>query len=68
MSEIHCAGCDAVFQEGWQFCPKCGPKCGIRLVETAEPAEYVQESRFLALAVILGAIRVLLVVIYAVSK
>ena len=64
MSEIHCAGCDAVFQEGWQFCPKCG----IRLVETAEPTEYVQESRFLALAVILGAIGVLLVVIYAVSK
>jgi hypothetical protein len=62
--EIHCSACDAVVQPGSQFCPKCG----IQLTAIATPATYVEEPRFSAWAVIVGAIGILLVVIYAVSK
>jgi hypothetical protein len=64
MNEIHCSACDAVISCGAQFCPNCG----VRLIAVATPAVYVDEPRFSALAVIVRAIGILLIVIYAVSK
>lgn len=63
-NEVHCSSCDSAVPPGSQFCHSCG----VRLIAIAAPAKYVEELRFSALAVIVGAIGILLVIIYAVSK
>ncbi len=63
-NEIRCSACDALIQSGSQFCPKCG----VQLVAVATPAQYVEGPRFSLTAVIVGAIGIMLVVIYALSR
>lgn len=61
--ELHCSACDAIVPQGSQRCPGCG----LQLMAQAAPAVYVEGPRYSFWAVIVGAIGILLIVIYASS-
>jgi hypothetical protein len=63
-TETHCTTCDAIVELGTRFCGKCGAQ----LTAGAKTAHHMEQPRFARLALIVGAIGILLGMIYALSK